>query len=84
MTLTRSAGILAFYGIMAFLSKSRIGNQIQFFRFYLILSDFFQFLDFSRLLDFPIPQLQKEPICSQRENFNQEMIRLDSCLFCIE
>ena len=40
-------------------------NQIRFFRFYPIfypifiqfLSDFFRFLDFSRLLELPIPQL---------------------------
>ena len=28
---------------------------------FLILSDFFRFLDFSRLLDFPIPQLYTTP-----------------------
>ena len=48
MTLTRSAGILAFYGILAFLQSNPI---------FPILSDLFRFLDFSRLLDFPIPQL---------------------------
>ena len=65
--LTRSAGILAFYGIlwhfMAFYSilwrfgifakkSNRKSNPI-----FPILSDFFRFLDFSRLPDFPIPQL---------------------------
>ena len=41
MTLTRSAGILAFYGILAFLPKNLIRNQIRFFLFYpiFILSD---------------------------------------------
>ena len=34
MTLTQSAGILAFYGILAFLPKSRIGNKNRFFIFY--------------------------------------------------
>ena len=34
MTLTRSAGILAFYGTLAFLPKSLIRNQIRFFRFF--------------------------------------------------
>ena len=34
MTLTRSAGILAFYGILAFLPKSLIRNQIRLYRFY--------------------------------------------------
>ena len=29
------------------------------------------------------PGLEKEPICFQRVNLNQEMIRQDSCLFCI-
>ena len=38
---------MAIYGIFAFSPKSRIGNQIRIFRF----------LDFSRLPDFPIPQL---------------------------
>ena len=38
------------FGILSFLPKSLIRNQIRF-------SDFFRFLDFSRLLDFPIPQL---------------------------
>ena len=41
---------MAFFGILAFLPKSRIGNQIRFFRFYPILPIF-------RLSDFPIPQL---------------------------
>ena len=54
MTVIKSAGILAFYGILAFLPKSLIRNPIRFFP---ILYDFFRCLDFSRLLDFPIPQL---------------------------
>ena len=42
---------MAFYG--SFAKKSnKISNPI-----FPILSDFFRFLDFSRLLDFPIPQL---------------------------
>ena len=51
MTQTGSAGILAFYGIFAKKSNKK-SNPI-----FPILSDFFRFLDFSRLLDFPIPQL---------------------------
>jgi hypothetical protein len=39
------------FGIFAKKSNKK-SNQI-----FTILSDFFQFLDFSRLLDFPIPQL---------------------------
>ena len=34
------------FGILAFLPKSRIGNQIQFFQIYLIFSDFQTFPDF--------------------------------------
>ena len=54
---------MAIYGILAFLPKSLIRNQIRFFQFYPIFSDFsdfirfFLFLDFSQLLDFQIPQL---------------------------
>ena len=49
---------MAFYGILwhfgIFAQKSnKISNPI-----FPILSDFYRFLDFSRLLDFPIPQLQ--------------------------
>ena len=51
MTLTQSAGILAYYGIFAKKSE-RKSDPI-----FLILYDFFRFLDFSRLPDFPIPQL---------------------------
>ena len=56
-TLTRSAGILAFYGNLwhfgIFAKKSdRKSDPI-----FPILSDFFRFFDFSRLPDFPIPQL---------------------------
>ena len=49
--MTRSAGISAFYGILAIFAKesNKKSNPI--------LSDFFRLLDFSRLLDFPIPQL---------------------------
>ena len=50
MTLTRSAGILAFYGILAFLPKCLIRNQIR----------FFQFIQF--FLDFRIPQLWWKPL----------------------
>ena len=57
MTQTQIAGILAFYGILwhfgIFAKKSnKKSNPI-----FPILADVFQFLDFSRLLDFPIPQL---------------------------
>ena len=53
----QSAGILAFYGILwrfGIIAKksNRKSNPI-----FPILSDFFRFLDFSRLPDFPIPQL---------------------------
>ena len=54
MTLTRSAGIFAFNGILAFFAKKSNNKSNPIFP---ILSDFFQFLDFSRLSDFPIPQL---------------------------
>ena len=37
---------MAIYGILAFLPKSRIGNQIRFFRFYPIFSNFYTFPDF--------------------------------------
>ena len=43
---------MAFFGILVFLPKSLIRNQIRFFRFYLTFSDFLRLLDFSRLLDF--------------------------------
>ena len=46
MTGTRSAGIQAFDGILIFLPKSLIINQIRFFRFYPIFSDFQTFADF--------------------------------------
>ena len=54
MTLTRCACIMAFYGILAFLQKksNKKSNLI-----FPILFDFFRFLDFSQVLDFPIPQL---------------------------
>ena len=42
-------GILWHFGIFA-KKSNKISNPI-----FLILSDFFRFLDFSRLLDFPIP-----------------------------
>ena len=48
MTLTQSAGILAFFGIFAKKSNNKSNP---------IFPIFFRFLDFSRLLDFPIPQL---------------------------
>ena len=54
-TLTQSAGILGFYGNFygIFAKKSnKKSNPI-----FPILSVFFRFLDFSRLLDFQIPQL---------------------------
>ena len=37
---------MAFYGVLALLPKSLIGNQIRFFRFYPIFSDFQTFPDF--------------------------------------
>ena len=49
---------MAFYGIFAKKSTKK-SNPI-----FPLLSDFFQFLDFSRLLDFPIPQLQFVLGCS--------------------
>ena len=57
MTLTRSAGILAFYGNLwhfGILAKKSDRKSDPIFP---ILSDFLRFLDFSRLPDFPIPQL---------------------------
>ena len=51
MTLTQSAGNLAFHGIFA-KKSDRKSDPI-----FPILSDFFRFLDFSLLPDFPIPQL---------------------------
>ena len=45
---------MAIYGILAFLPKKFDKKSNPMFP---ILSDFFRFLDFSRLLDFPIPQL---------------------------
>jgi len=47
----RHFGILWHFGIFAKKSNKK-SNPI-----FPILSDFFRFLDFSRLLDFPIPQL---------------------------
>ena len=70
MTLTRSAGILAFYGILAFLpKKNKKSNPI-----FLILSDFFRFLDFSRLLDLPIPQLYSACLVfTRRQRWNADI-----------
>merc|ERR1712208_74879 len=48
-------GILWRFGIIA-KKSNRKSNPI-----FPILSDFFRFLDFSRLPDFPIPQLYKRP-----------------------